>query len=1372
MADKDLTIKIDANTQAAVEGFSNLSKQITQTNDTLKIIAESLTHVEKASESLGEHALHLNAAMELMAKAFEAAHKVFEVTVEKFIEADDAAQTLGNTLRLIGTKDVEAAIKGFQEFAEELQKTSVVSEDTAIGLAGMAKAIGLTDAQTKQLIQTSADLSAVTGKDVKSTFDNLLTTYKGVGRSAAEYDQRVQGLSVSQLKNGAAVALLAEKYKGFAQAQSKTLGGQLAQVRNLYENTLEDVGKLFAKFFKLGDQHLAIEALTKLRKFLEDITPAVEQVRASIDEFIGKITAGFDAISDKASVFKAALVPIAAVVAAAFGPAVLAWIAAFAVELAAAAASGLLLTAQLLAIAAAATAVAAAIEFIYNNFTKLGDIGNSIIKALKDNFDAFFKAIKDEIKAIMDAFVALFKGIASIGSGGGFSGLISGGKEAADKLFDGFTKAEEDFKKSRAANNKVLVEDLKKVGASVDFGVAGKAIEGMTQFAKGFTSAAKENTEAQTNLNTTVARSASAYQVFAQDAIKAIEAVKKKILELTTSGAELGGNVVEIAKAKLGVENANIDALRKQMVDTGALDLQGKVLLANARALAQINSDQSVDKQKADALNGLIDKTGALGDEVNAQNMTQVELIDRKLEKQLDELQNTYDQLKAQGLLTGEMEDQLNLQRELAKKRAAKDKAAAPPPAIEAATKGLTDAFAPITSFTGAVGGYIAAAQAVVDAGPQMLDSITHLIDSITDLPMKLLSSLNKLIDSIFKFIANIIPNIVHAIEGIFKSLGNLFKTLPAAIMSALKAIPGLITELLTQLPDLIKDLLTGLMEALPAIVIGLVEFLIKYAPKIALQLAWFLAIELPKAIIGAMINVFKDLAKMVGNLFKGKFDLIDGAKIKDTIQNVAKEISASASKLFSVTDLANATKDAKALTNEVAAAGRDVIDKIKSAFKWVWDNILKPIGDLVMKAFQWVWDNILKPIGDLVMKAFQWVWDNILKPITDLVMKAFQWVWDNVFKPITDLVTKVFQWVWDNVFKPITDMVMKVFQWVWDTIFKPITDLVTKAFMWVYDNIIKPIADLGKTIWDGFVGGVKGVGDIFTGFGGAIWEGLKAGLSGLGKFLTDMFAALDPSNLFKKIFAVDMGGRGTVEKALGIDVPFMSFAQGGLVPGQAAVPGNSDLNDKIVAMLSPGEAIISREMMNNPAIRALVQQILSGKLTPPKFKLGGILGKAADKISAGSSDIGDKISAGADNLGDALMSGLSDVGSFLGKADPWELVKKKVFEAIMKMFQANHFSQGGIVGDTIPAMLSPGEFVMNRGAVSGLGAGNLAAMNSGRGGASVNNYKIDLTMTVENKGDPIDANFVRLKIVPTIKDELRKATLKGDLLISNKGVF
>jgi hypothetical protein len=64
----------------------------------------------------------------------------------------------------------------------------------------------------------------------------------------------------------------------------------------------------------------------------------------------------------------------------------------------------------------------------------------------------------------------------------------------------------------------------------------------------------------------------------------------------------------------------------------------------------------------------------------------------------------------------------------------------------------------------------------------------------------------------------------------------------------------------------------------------------------------------------------------------------------------------------------------------------------------------------------------------------------------------------------------------------------------------------------------------------------------------------------------------------------------------------------------------------------------------------------------------------------------------------------------------------------VPKYFAAGGFSRGT---DTIPAMLTPGEFVINKNAASGIGINNLNKLNSGESfGTSVYNYSVGINVT------------------------------------------
>jgi hypothetical protein len=91
---------------------------------------------------------------------------------------------------------------------------------------------------------------------------------------------------------------------------------------------------------------------------------------------------------------------------------------------------------------------------------------------------------------------------------------------------------------------------------------------------------------------------------------------------------------------------------------------------------------------------------------------------------------------------------------------------------------------------------------------------------------------------------------------------------------------------------------------------------------------------------------------------------------------------------------------------------------------------------------------------------------------------------------------------------------------------------------------------------------------------------------------------------------------------------------------------------------------------------------------------------------------------------------------------------------------------------DTVPAMLTPGEFVVRRNAVDTLGLPALNKINHGMLPGSDETTTNNITMNLSIKTEqPIDENFVKTKIMPALRDELRRSSIDGKRVLAPSGV-
>ena len=173
---------------------------------------------------------------------------------------------------------------------------------------------------------------------------------------------------------------------------------------------------------------------------------------------------------------------------------------------------------------------------------------------------------------------------------------------------------------------------------------------------------------------------------------------------------------------------------------------------------------------------------------------------------------------------------------------------------------------------------------------------------------------------------------------------------------------------------------------------------------------------------------------------------------------------------------------------------------------------------------------------------------------------------------------------------------------------------------------------------------------------------------------------------------------------------------------------------DTIPAMLTPGEFVVNKKASSKNS--SLLHAINSGKEVT-RFKDGGSVGNISggetDSVESGVSKLVEKISkvgnnfiqsgrsfqSGADSTNQGskniLSSSLkfnSGVGNFSNSANKISKASKNNSSPMVRRFSDGGFTPKGT--DTVPAMLTPGEFVINAGATAKHGD-LLSAINSGK---------------------------------------------------------
>lgn len=282
MAENDVTIQINVeakDAQAAIELFGResvkvLSKTEQQSQDffsTFKLGAS------KIAGAVGVAVAAYRTLSSAIAQASEDAKLTRQI--EASLRATDEAS--------------QSAVEGVLAFADAIKNATGISDDLAKQTFITAKSFGITTEEAKKLTTAAIDLAAATGVDVETAVRQLGGTLDGsigkVGNLGAEF----RNLTTEQLKSGAAIDLVSQKFGGSAVKELDTYQGSANQLKNAWDDLLKSIGKTSV------ESDAAKASMSSLAKFLDSVTTKIDQFREGQMEITGaNVVRGSGSIED------------------------------------------------------------------------------------------------------------------------------------------------------------------------------------------------------------------------------------------------------------------------------------------------------------------------------------------------------------------------------------------------------------------------------------------------------------------------------------------------------------------------------------------------------------------------------------------------------------------------------------------------------------------------------------------------------------------------------------------------------------------------------------------------------------------------------------------------------------------------------------------------------------------------------------------------------------------------------------------------------------------------------------------------------------------------------------------------------------------
>lgn len=183
---------------------------------------------------------------ELLGSAIGSVGSLLKKGVTEAEQEEKALNNLANALKRTGEFS-NFAIQGFADFSDELARTSAFTDDEIISQVALAKSLGATNEQAKQLVGGAANLSVVLGQDLGTSTEQLAKTLSGAAGRLSAFIPELKSLTKEQLIAGEAIDIVNKKFGGAAIGQLETYSGATNQAGKAFDNLLEAVGNFIVK---------------------------------------------------------------------------------------------------------------------------------------------------------------------------------------------------------------------------------------------------------------------------------------------------------------------------------------------------------------------------------------------------------------------------------------------------------------------------------------------------------------------------------------------------------------------------------------------------------------------------------------------------------------------------------------------------------------------------------------------------------------------------------------------------------------------------------------------------------------------------------------------------------------------------------------------------------------------------------------------------------------------------------------------------------------------------------------------------------------------------------------------------------------------
>lgn len=276
MADYNIEADITANTKGYEAGIKKAQESTKKFSTSLSKVIQGLgkNGLVGAMGSIGLASAGLSATLGAVVKIAKRVSQAIGECTEAYKKQNIAEISLKTAMQNNPLTNGQGT-KQLREFASEMQRTSNMGDEEIIPFMTQLIASGRTEAETMKIIKTASDMASSGAMSFDTAITQLNATLNGnIGR-LGQQNAELKGLTEEELKNGKAVDILAEKYKGLTEATLDT--------KKKLTNAIGDLKESFGSVFE--------KALSPMRNFFAEIIQGWADARKAKQEYEGAVQA-------------------------------------------------------------------------------------------------------------------------------------------------------------------------------------------------------------------------------------------------------------------------------------------------------------------------------------------------------------------------------------------------------------------------------------------------------------------------------------------------------------------------------------------------------------------------------------------------------------------------------------------------------------------------------------------------------------------------------------------------------------------------------------------------------------------------------------------------------------------------------------------------------------------------------------------------------------------------------------------------------------------------------------------------------------------------------------------------------------------------